>query len=172
MYANTFFQTMDFDAVTVAPYMGHDSIQPFLDYPGKWVVLLALTSNKGADDFQFIEEKASGKRLFEIILEKSGAWASVDQMMYVAGATRAEMLADIRRYIPDHFLLVPGIGAQGGSLEEVCRFGMNRHCGLLVNSSRGIIYADPGLQFAMRAAEKARELQEQMETILEQRGLL
>lgn len=172
MYAKTFFDQMDFDAVTVAPYMGRDSVQPFLEYPGKWIIVLALTSNVGADDFQFLREKSSGKRLFEIVLEKTAGWASPDQIMFVAGATRADMLADIRRYIPDHFLLVPGIGAQGGSLQEVCHYGINQKCGLLVNSSRGIIFADGGQDYALRAAEKAREIQEEMADILEQNRLI
>jgi len=172
MYAKTFFDQMDFDAVTVAPYMGRDSVQPFLEYPGKWIIVLALTSNIGADDFQFLREKGSGKRLFEIVLEKSAAWASPDQIMFVAGATRADMLADIRRYIPDHFLLVPGIGAQGGSLQEVCHYGINQKCGLLVNSSRGIIFADGSQNYALRAAEKAREIQEQMADVLDQNRLI
>ena len=140
MYAKTFFETMNFDAVTVAPYMGEDSIAPFLSYPDRWVILLALTSNKGAADFQYHNE--DGIRLFERVLTVSRKWGNPDNLMFVVGATRAEMLVDIRRIIPDHFLLVPGIGAQGGSLEAVSRFGLNNRCGLLVNSSRGIIFAD------------------------------
>ena len=141
MYARTFFGAMDFDSVTVAPYMGEDSVSPFLTYEGKWVTLLALTSNKGAFDFQFMEDKESGERLFEKVLNVSKNWGNEDNMMYVVGATKAEMLSDIRKIIPNHFLLVPGIGAQGGSLEEVVKYGMNDQCGLLVNSSRAILYA-------------------------------
>ena len=172
MYAKTFFETMLFDAVTVAPYMGVDSVEPFLQYKDKWVILLALTSNKGAEDFQFMRDKNQGDRLFERVLAKGKEWGSKDQMMFVAGATRAEMLGDIRKIIPDHFLLVPGVGAQGGSLKEVAQFGMNDHCGLLVNSSRGIIFADQGKDFARVASEKAEELKEEMKILLEERGIL
>jgi orotidine-5'-phosphate decarboxylase len=160
MYARAVFGEMPFDAVTVAPYMGEDSVTPFLSYPGKWAVILALTSNRGADDFQYHTEK--GQRLFERVLTISQRWGTTDNIMYVVGATRAEMLADIRKIIPDHFLLVPGVGAQGGSLEEVVKYGMNDRCGLLVNSSRGIIYADSTDRFAEVAGEKAREMQEEM----------
>jgi len=160
MYARAVFAEMPFDAVTVAPYMGEDSVTPFLTYPGKWAVILALTSNRGADDFQYHTEK--GQRLFERVLTVSQRWGTTDNIMYVVGATRAEMLADIRKIIPDHFLLVPGVGAQGGSLEEVVKYGMNKRCGLLVNSSRGIIYADSTERFAEVAGEKAREMQEEM----------
>ena len=172
MYAKTFFETMDFDAVTVAPYMGKDSVQPFLEYKGKWVILLALTSNAGADDFQFLEEKNTSERLFERVIKKGREWGDQDNLMFVAGATRAEMLADIRKIIPDHFLLVPGVGAQGGSLEEVAKFGMNNRCGLLVNSSRGIIFADKGKEFAQKAATKAQEIQVEMAELLKGKGLL
>lgn len=165
MYARSFFEEMDIDAVTVAPYMGEDSVTPFLGYENKWVVLLALTSNKGSHDFQLSEDK-DGERLFEKVLRQSGKWAGDDQMMYVVGATQGSLFADIRRIVPNHFLLVPGVGAQGGSLEEVCRYGMNKNCGLLVNSSRGIIYADNTENFARTAGEKARELQQQMEAEL------
>ncbi len=161
MYARTFFEEYDLDALTVAPYMGEDSVTPFLAYEGKWVVLLALTSNKGSHDFQLTEDK-SGERLFEKVLRRSQQWAGDDRMMYVVGATQGEMFKDIRRVAPRHFLLVPGVGAQGGSLQEVCKYGMTDDCGLLVNSSRGIIYASSGLDFAEVAAQKARELQEQM----------
>ena len=161
MYARTFFEEYDLDALTVAPYMGEDSVTPFLAYEGKWVVLLALTSNKGSHDFQLTEDK-SGERLFEKVLRRSQQWAGDDRMMYVVGATQGEMFKDIRRVAPSHFLLVPGVGAQGGSLQEVCKYGMTDDCGLLVNSSRGIIYASSGLDFAEVAAQKARELQEQM----------
>jgi orotidine-5'-phosphate decarboxylase len=160
MYARAVFAEMPFDAVTVAPYMGEDSVTPFLSYPGKWAVILALTSNRGADDFQYHTEK--GQRLFERVLTVSQRWGTTDNIMYVVGATRAEMLADIRKIVPDHFLLVPGVGAQGGSLEEVVKYGMNDRCGLLVNSSRGIIYADSTERFAEVAGEKAREMQEEM----------
>lgn len=173
MYARTFFEDMDFDTVTVAPYMGADSVMPFLEYEGKFVTLLALTSNKGAFDFQFIEDKDNGKRLFERVLETSKEWgATADNMMYVVGATKAEMLADIRQIVPDNFLLVPGVGAQGGSLDDVCRYGMNDHCGLLVNSSRGIIYADSSECYAESAAHAARELQQQMAHHLQAHKLL
>lgn len=161
MYARTFFEEYDLDALTVAPYMGEDSVTPFLAYEGKWVVLLALTSNKGSHDFQLTEDR-EGERLFEKVLRRSQQWAGDDRMMYVVGATQGEMFRDIRRMAPRHFLLVPGVGAQGGSLQEVCKYGMTDDCGLLVNSSRGIIYASSGLDFAEVAAQKARELQEQM----------
>ena len=161
MYARTFFETYDVDALTVAPYMGEDSVTPFLGYEGKWVVLLALTSNKGSHDFQ-LTESPDGERLFEKVLRRSQQWANDGQMMYVVGATQGQMFEDVRRLAPTHFLLVPGVGAQGGSLQEVCKYGMTRDCGLLVNSSRGIIYASPDEDFAEAAAGKARELQEQM----------
>ena len=161
MYARTFFETYNLDALTVAPYMGEDSVTPFLAYEGKWVILLALTSNKGSHDFQLMED-AQGMRLFEHVLTKSQTWGNADNMMYVVGATQGEAFKDIRRHAPNHFLLVPGIGAQGGSLHDVCQYGMNRDCGLLVNSSRGIIYASNGVDFAQVAAEKAREIQEEM----------
>ena len=171
MYARSFFEEQGVDAVTVAPYMGEDSVTPFLGYAGKWVVLLALTSNKGSLDFQFCEDK-DGERLFEKVLLKSRQWADEDNMMYVVGATRGSLFEDVRRIVPRHFLLVPGVGAQGGSLEEVCRYGMNDTCGLLVNSSRGIIFADTTERFADVAREKALELQQQMETQLRERKLL
>jgi orotidine 5'-phosphate decarboxylase len=161
MYARTFFETYNLDALTVAPYMGEDSVTPFLAYEGKWVILLALTSNKGSHDFQLTED-AQGVRLFEHVLTKSQVWGNADNMMYVVGATQGEAFKDIRRHAPNHFLLVPGIGAQGGSLHDVCQYGMNKDCGLLVNSSRGIIYASNGADFAEVAAEKAREVQEEM----------
>jgi len=170
LYAKAFFENMNFDAVTVAPYMGEDSVSPFLSYTDKWVILLALTSNKGADDFQYFTE--NGKKLFEKVLEKSQNWAGKDRMMYVVGATRAEMLAEIRQIVPDHFLLVPGVGAQGGSLQEVARFGMNDNCGLLVNSSRAIIFADSTENFAVVAAEKAKEVQLEMEQLLLNQGII
>ena len=162
MYAKTFFGEYDVDALTVAPYMGEDSVVPFLEgYDGKWVILLALTSNKGSFDFQLTEDK-EGERLFEKVIRKSQEWGNDENMMYVVGATQGEMFADIRRIAPDHFLLVPGVGAQGGSLQQVCKYGMNKDCGLLVNSSRGIIYASQGTDFAEKAAAKAKELQEEM----------
>lgn len=161
MYARAIFDHSDFDSVTVAPYMGEDSVKPFLVYPGKWVILLALTSNKGSNDFQLIEDK-NGKRLFETVLEKSQEWASDEQMMYVVGATQGKMLAEVRRIVPNHFLLVPGVGAQGGSLKEVAEYGMNEQCGLLVNSSRQILYADQTENFAQAAATEARKVQEEM----------
>lgn len=161
MYARTFFEEMDVDALTVAPYMGEDSVTPFLSYADKWVVLLALTSNRGSADFQLTAD-ADGERFFERVLRQSQSWASADQMMYVVGATRGSLFADIRRLAPDHFLLVPGVGAQGGSLDEVCRYGMNSQCGLIVNSSRAIIYASSGTDYAEAAANAARTVQEQM----------
>ena len=215
LYARTFFEEMDVDAVTVAPYMGEDSVTPFLGYEGKWVILLALTSNKGSQDFQIIEahpqplpkggEPGVGERLFERVIKRSQEWERTfyetqnkepqpkdtngpespslgeglgvgrsevgGSMMYVVGATQGSAFADIRRLAPDHFLLVPGIGAQGGSLEEVCKYGWNDHCGLIVNSSRAIIYADSTERFAEVAGEKAREVQQQMATILQQHTL-
>ncbi len=162
MYAQSFFDGLGVDAVTVAPYMGEDSVTPFLKHEGKWVILLALTSNKGAFDFQFTESKEDGDKLYEKVLKTSQKWANEDAMMYVVGATKAEMLSDIRKIIPNHFLLVPGIGAQGGSLEEVAKHGMNSQCGLLVNSSRGIIYASNGDDYAEKAREAAKTVQLQM----------
>lgn len=165
MYARTFFEDLDIDSLTVAPYMGEDSVTPFLQYEGKWVILLALTSNRGSHDFQLTAD-AEGERLFEKVLRKSQEWGNQENMMYVVGATQGRMFEDIRRIVPDHFLLVPGVGAQGGSLEEVCQYGMTSECGLLVNSSRAIIYADSTERFAEVAAEKAREVQQQMAQIL------
>ena len=161
MYARSFFEDLQVDAVTVAPYMGEDSVTPFLGYEGKWVILLALTSNKGSHDFQLTED-AGGERLFEKVLRKSQEWAGDDQMMYVVGATQGRMFEDIRKVVPNHFLLVPGVGAQGGSLEEVCKYGMTKECGLIVNSSRGIIYAGKGHDFADAARLAAKEVQQQM----------
>ena len=165
MYARTFFEGTQVDALTIAPYMGEDSVTPFLTYPGKWAVLLALTSNKGSHDFQLTAD-TEGERLFERVLHVSQQWGTDEQMMYVVGATQGKLFEDIRRIAPRHFLLVPGVGAQGGSLEEVCRYGMTPRCELLVNSSRGIIYADSTEDFAKVAGEKARELQEQMQKLL------
>ncbi len=161
MYAQTFFEEYDLDSLTVAPYMGEDSVKPFLEYDGKWVILLALTSNKGSHDFQLTEDK-EGERLFEKVLKKSQEWGNDENMMYVVGATQGQMFEDIRKVAPNHFLLVPGVGAQGGSLQEVCKYGIIKDCGLLVNSSRGIIYASNGDDFAEVAGQKAMELQEQM----------
>ena len=171
MYARTFFEEYDVDALTVAPYMGEDSITPFLQYEGKWVIVLALTSNKGSHDFQLMED-AQGERLFEKVLKTCQQWGTTDNMMFVVGATQGKMFEDIRRVAPNHFLLVPGVGAQGGSLEEVCRYGMNKECGLLVNSSRGIIYASNDDHYAEVAGNKARELQQQMAIELEKAELI
>ena len=170
LYARTFFeQTQGIDAVTVAPYMGEDSVKPFLGYPGKWVILLTLTSNRGAQDFQQTRD-GEGAPLYQRVLTKSQEWATADEMMYVIGATQGSAFADIRRLVPDHFLLVPGIGAQGGSLEEVCRYGMNSQCGLIVNSSRAIIYADSTLAFAQAAAANAHAVQQEMAAMLNKYG--
>ena len=166
MYARTFFEEYNLDALTVAPYMGEDSVTPFLQYDGKWVILLALTSNKGSHDFQLTEGK-DGEKLFEKVLRTSMKWGNDENMMYVVGATQGKMFEDIRRIVPNHFLLVPGVGAQGGSLQEVCQYGMTKDCGLLVNSSRGIIYAANDEKFAEAAAQKAQELQVRMAEELE-----
>ena len=167
MYAKTFFDEYDVDALTVAPYMGEDSVVPFLEgYDGKWVILLALTSNKGSFDFQLTEDK-EGERLFEKVIRKSQEWGNDENMMYVVGATRGEMFTDIRKVAPTSFLLVPGVGAQGGSLQDVCKYGIIKDCGLLVNSSRGIIYADKTENFAEAAAESAKKLQQEMAVELE-----
>lgn len=166
MYAKSFFETMNVDALTVAPYMGEDSVTPFLSYDGKWVVVLALTSNKGSMDFQHITDK-DGVPLFKHVLAATKKWGNPDNMMYVCGATQAEMFTQIREIVPDNFLLVPGVGAQGGSLENVAKYGMNKQCGLLVNSSRGIIHASKDSDYAIVAAQKAKELQEQMSELLE-----
>lgn len=161
MYARTFFEEMNIDSVTVAPYMGEDSVTPFLTYKDKWVILLALTSNKGSHDFQ-LTPGMKEERLFEKVLRVSQNWGNDENMMYVVGATQGRMFEDIRKIVPEHFLLVPGIGAQGGSLEEVCKYGMNSTCGLLVNSSRAIIYADNTENFAEVASREAKKVQEQM----------
>jgi orotidine-5'-phosphate decarboxylase len=171
LYARAFFEKLDFDAVTVAPYMGEDSVKPFMNYPGKWAVLLALTSNKGAADFQFLKDENSGDQLFETVLKTSQNWGNAENMMYVVGATKAEKLKEIRQIVPDHFLLVPGVGAQGGSLQEVAQNGMNSHCGLLVNSSRGIIYASGEKDFAKKAGEAAKAVQQEMELLLKEKRL-
>lgn len=166
LYARAFFDKLDFDAVTVAPYMGEDSVKPFMTYLDKWVILLALTSNKGAADFQFLKNDTSGEELFKSVLKTSQNWGNEKNMMYVVGATKAEKLKEIREIVPKHFLLVPGVGAQGGSLEEVAENGLNSKCGLLVNSSRGIIYASSENDFAEKAAEAAKQVQQKMKNIL------
>ena len=171
LYARSFFEHLDVDAITVAPYMGEDSVTPFLGYDGKWVILLALTSNKGSHDFQLIEDK-EGKRLFEHVLETSAKWASSDEMMYVVGATQGAMFQDIRKVSPKSFLLVPGVGAQGGSLEEVAKYGMIEDCGLLVNSSRGIIYASNGEDFAEAAARESEKLANDMRELLKAHNII
>ncbi len=172
LYARAFFEKLNFDAITVAPYMGEDSVKPFMNYPEKWVILLALTSNKGAFDFQFLKDVESGDQLFESVLKTSQNWGNEENMMYVVGATKAEKLEEIRKMVPDYFLLVPGVGAQGGSLEEVAKYGMNDKCGLLVNSSRGIIYASGGLDFAEKAGDAAKLVQQEMEGYLKAAKLI
>lgn len=171
LYARTFFETYNFDAVTIAPYMGEDSVTPFLGYDNKWVILLALTSNKGAADFQFMADE-NGEKLFQKVLLTSQQWAGAEKMMYVVGATKAEELKGIREIVPEHFLLVPGVGAQGGSLGEVAFYGMNDQCGLLVNSSRAIIYASDGMDFDVKAREAALETQLEMKNLLLAKGLI
>ncbi len=172
LYARAFFDHFDFDAVTVAPYMGEDSVKPFMTYLDRWVIILALTSNKGAFDFQFIKDSESGDLLFESVLKKSQNWGTTDNIMYVVGATKAENLKEIRDIVPDHFLLVPGVGAQGGSLQEVAEYGMNDKCGLLVNSSRAIIYASNDENFAKEARVQAEIVQVEMEELLLEADLL
>lgn len=169
MYAQTFFDTYKIDAVTVAPYMGEDSVTPFLSYPGHWTILLALTSNKGSKDFQLVQD-TKGEPLFEKVINTSKTWASDEQMMYVVGATQGEMLGQIRKLIPHHFLLVPGVGAQGGSLQDVCQYALTDQCELLVNSSRGILYADNGKNFAQAAARSAQALQQEMSVELKKKS--
>ena len=171
LYARSFFEHLDVDSVTVAPYMGEDSVTPFLGYEGKWVILLALTSNKGSHDFQFIEDK-EGTRLFEHVIETSSKWAGPEEMMYVVGATQGEMFKDIRKVAPESFLLVPGVGAQGGSLAEVARYGMIKDCGLLVNSSRCIIFASSGEDFAETAGRQAAKLRDEMASLLSDAGII
>ncbi len=166
LYAKAFFETIPFDAITVAPYMGQDSVQPFLNFPDKWVILLALTSNTSSADFQFLKVEGD-KNLFEKVIEKSLSWQNSNRLMYVVGATQTEMLAKIRKIIPDHFLLVPGVGAQGGDLEEVAKYGMNSNCGLLVNASRAIIYAGNDGDFAKKAGDEAKKYQQEMELYLD-----
>lgn len=170
MYAKTFFENMNFDSITVSPYMGSDSVTPFLTFENKWVIILALTSNKGGLNFQTIKSE-NGKALFEEILEASQKWGTAENMMYVVGATRAQQLTEIRKIIPNHFLLVPGVGVQGGNLREVAKYGMNSDCGLLVNSSRGIIYVGEGTDFAEKARQEAQKLQQEMTVLLSEKGI-
>lgn len=171
-YAHAFFDEMDFDAITLSPYMGEDSITPYLKYRDRWAIILALTSNKGAMDFQLLQTNLQDRKLFEKVLIRTQKWGTTDNLMYVVGATQASMLGSIRKLVPDHFLLVPGVGAQGGSLKEVAKYGLNDHCGLLVNSSRGIIYASAGKDFADAAREEAKRLQQEMASILKEAGLV
>jgi len=170
MYARGFLENMNFDSVTVNPYMGSDSVTPFLEFKDKWAIVLALTSNKGGLNFQKIEGE-NGKKLFIQVLETSKEWGTVENMMYVVGATRAEELLEIRAIVPDHFLLVPGVGAQGGSLKDVAKYGLNKDCGLLVNSSRGIIYSGNNVDFARKAKIEAQKLQQEMAVILSEAGI-
>ena len=170
MYARAFFENMSFDSITVAPYMGSDSVTPFLEFKDKWAIVLALTSNEGGLDFQKIKGE-NGKQLFKQVLETSQNWGTDKNMMYVVGATRSEQLSEIRKIIPNHFLLVPGVGAQGGSVEDVAKYGMNDDCGLLVNSSRGIIYASSDIDFAEKAREEAEKLQHKMDILLSEKGI-
>lgn len=171
LYARAFFENMGVDAITVAPYMGFDSVKPFMDYEGRWVILLALTSNLGSRDFQFLTDM-TGTRLFEHVLETARKWGNEDQLMFVVGATQGAMFSEVRRVAPDNFLLVPGVGAQGGSLDEVAKWGMTRECGLIVNSSRGIIYASTGEDFAEVAAAEARKLRDHMTMLLSAHGVI
>lgn len=168
-YAKTFFEYLNCDSVTVAPYMGEDSVTPFLEFKDKWVILLALTSNKGALDFQFMTD-IKGEELYKKVLRLSTRWGNDENMMFVVGATRAEGIGEVRKLVPNHFFLVPGVGAQGGSLQDVANYGWNADCGLLVNSSRGIIYASSGTDFAERAGQEAKKLQEEMAAILLEKG--
>ena len=167
MYARAFFENMDFDSVTVAPYMGSDSVKPFLEFNRKWVILLAATSNSGGLDFQDIIVSDDGEKLYERVIRKSAEWGNANNMMYVVGATRPEALIGIRRLVPDHFLLIPGVGAQGGDLNAVCKYGMNKHCGLLVNSSRGIIYSDQTEDFGKASGIQAHKIQLEMANVLQ-----
>lgn len=165
-YAEAFFNSLNFDAITISPYMGHDSVTPFLEHPAKWAVLLAATSNSGALDFQDVMIENNSEKLYERVIRKSKKWGSENNMMYVVGATRPESLIKVRTLVPDHFLLIPGVGAQGGSLEQVVKYGMTKKCGLLINSSRGIIYAGQGPDFAQKAANQAHEIQKKMAAAL------
>lgn len=171
MYARSFFEHLNIDSVTVAPYMGEDSVKPFLGYDGKWVILLALTSNKGSHDFQLTTD-TEGEQLFEKVMRTAQTWATPDEMMFVVGATQGERFTDVRKVAPKSFLLVPGVGAQGGSLQDVCKYGMIEDCGLLVNSSRGVIYVSKGEDFAEAAAQAAESVQKEMEAILKERGIV
>jgi orotidine-5'-phosphate decarboxylase len=170
-YAKTFFEYYNFDSVTIAPYMGEDSVTPFLNHQNKWAILLALTSNKGALDFQMIEDQ-NGEKLFEKVLQKSSEWGTAENLMFVVGATRAEGIGEVRKLVPNHFFLVPGVGAQGGSLEDVVKYGWNHDCGLLVNSSRGIIFASNGADFAEKARVEAKKMQEKMEFLLKEKRFI
>jgi len=172
MYAKAFFSEYDFDAVTVTPYMGEDSVTPFLEFRNKWAIVLALTSNKGAYDFQLNEVTETGERVFEMVLRKSMKWGNANNMMFVVGATQADMFKKIREIVPDHFLLVPGIGAQGGSLREVCHHGLIAGCGLLVNAGRSIIYAGKGINFSRKVTAEAKKIRDEMEEILLQEGII
>ena len=171
LYARSFFEHLDIDAVTVAPYMGEDSVKPFLGYDGKWVICLALTSNKGSQDFQLSTCDGGKERLFEKVLRTAQTWGTPEQMMFVVGATQGKLFEDIRKVAPESFLLVPGIGAQGGSLQEVVKYGMNSQCGLIVNSSRAIIYADSTENYAVVAGQKAAEVAAEMDECLKSKGL-
>ena len=170
MYARAFFVNMNFDSVTITPYMGLDSVSPFLKFKNKWAILLALTSNKSSSDFQKIEAK-SGDKLFEKVIETSKHWGSETNMMYVIGATQSKQLSEVRKIIPNHFLLVPGVGAQGGNLEDVAKYGMNKDCGILVNSSRNVIYSDDGVYFAEKSRKAAKQIQHKMDILLSERGI-
>lgn len=172
LYARAFFEELGADSVTVAPYMGEDSVTPFLAYPGKWTIVLALTSNQGALDFQTQELKESGDFLFQKVLKKTSQWGTADNMMYVVGATRAHELEKVRAIVPDNFLLIPGVGAQGGSMSDVFQYGANAQCGLLINASRSIIYASNGEDFADKAREEAQKMQAEMEILLQAKGLI
>lgn len=169
-YAKTFFEYLKFDSVTIAPYMGEDSVTPFLEFKDKWAIVLALTSNKGALDFQMVKDE-NGEELFKKVLQKTASWGNPGNTMFVVGATRAEGIGEVRKLVPDHFFLVPGVGAQGGSLEDVAQYGWNSDCGLLVNSSRQIIYASQGEDFAEKAGKEAEKLQLQMAKIIQEKGL-
>ncbi len=170
-YAKTFFEYLNFDSVTIAPYMGEDSVTPFFEFKDKWVILLALTSNKGALDFQFMTD-SKGQELYKKVLLKSSKWGNSENLMYVVGATRADGIGEVRKLVPDNFFLVPGVGAQGGSLEDVANYGWNKDCGLLVNSSRGIIYASSGKDFAEKAGLAAKKVQSEMEVILKAKAFI
>jgi len=174
MYARTFFDKaaagMDFDAITVAPYMGNDSVTPFLAFDGKWVILLALTSSVGSKDFQYLD--INGQTLYETVIQKANTWADADRIMFVVGATKSTEFSNIRKYAPDNFLLVPGVGAQGGNLQEVCQYGITKDCGLIVNASRSIIYASNGEDFAEAARAEALKLQQEMEGELVKAGVI